>query len=61
MEVKMQIIDSKDIKYCKEGKFFFVKWREDPSSPYELIKACHTYDEVVHAMSKQGIQVLDEG
>ena len=57
----MQIIDSKDIKYCKEGKFFFVKWREDPSSPYELIKACHTFDEVVHAMSKQGIQVLDEG
>tara|TARA_R100001126_G_scaffold42503_1_gene23904 strand:- start:281 stop:463 length:183 start_codon:yes stop_codon:yes gene_type:complete len=56
---KLPRISKKKINYCKEGNFFWVKWKEDPTDNYELIQSCHLFDEVVHFLQKQGFEVTE--
>jgi hypothetical protein len=56
---KLPKISKKQINYCKEGNFFWVKWRENPTDNYELIECYHLFDEVVHFLHKQGFEVIE--
>ena len=42
----MSKISKKKINYCKEGNFFWVKWKENPKDNYELIESYHLFDEM---------------
>ena len=52
-------ISKKKINYCKEGNFFWVKWKENQNSNYEHIMAYPLFDEVVHDLVKQGYEVTN--
>ena len=55
----MPKISKKKINYCKEGNFFWVKYRDNPKVNYEHIMAYPLFDEVVHDLGKQGYQVIE--
>ena len=52
-------ISKKKINYCKEGNFFWVKYRDNPTVNYEHIMAYPLFDEVVHGLGKQGYEVTN--
>jgi hypothetical protein len=52
-------ISKKKINYCKEGNFFWIKWKDNPKDNYEQIMAKPLFAEVVHSLEKQGYQVID--
>ena len=52
-------ISKKKINYCKEGNFFWVKYRDNPTVNYEHIMAYPLFDEVVHDLEKQGYKVIE--
>ena len=56
---KIMTISKKKINYCKEGNFFWVKYRDNPTVNYEHIMAYPLFDEVVHDLGKQGYKVIE--
>ena len=50
-------ISKKKINYCKEGNFFWVKYKDNPTDNYEHIMAKPLFDEVVHGLEKQGFLI----
>jgi len=46
-----------EVKFCKEGKFFFVKYEE---SGYHHILAKSGYDEILYNIQKQGFEIVNK-
>ena len=55
----MPKISKEKINYCKKGNFFWVKWKENPSDTYEHIIAKPLYEQIVHGLGKQGVEVTN--
>ena len=51
-------ISKKKINYCKEGNFFWVKWKENLNDNYEHIMAKPLFEQIVHGLGKQGFEVV---
>ena len=56
---KLPKISKKQINYCKEGNFFWVKYKENSSDNYEHIIAKPLYEQIVHSLGKQGFEVIN--
>ena len=54
----MEKISKNKINYCKEGNFFWVRWKESPNDSYEHILAKPLYEQIVHGLGKQGFEVV---
>ena len=52
-------ISKKKINYCKEGNFFWVKYKDNPNDNYEHIMTYPLFDEIVHGLEKQGYTVTN--
>ena len=46
-----------EVKFCKEGKFFFVKYQESGSSH---ILAKYGFDEILYNIQKQGFEIVNK-
>jgi hypothetical protein len=46
-----------EVKFCKEGKFFFVKYND---GGYSHILAKYGYDELLYNIEKQGFEIINE-
>ena len=46
-----------EVKFCKEGKFFFVKYQE--SGCTHIIAKFH-FDEVLYNLTKQGFDIINK-
>jgi hypothetical protein len=46
-----------EVKFCKEGKFFFVKYNESGCSH---ILAKYGYDELLYNIEKQGFEIINK-
>ena len=46
-----------EIKFCKDGKFFFVKYKE---GGYDHILAKFEYDSLLHSIQKQGFDIVNK-
>tara|TARA_R110000824_G_scaffold326551_1_gene513481 strand:+ start:316 stop:528 length:213 start_codon:yes stop_codon:yes gene_type:complete len=46
-----------EVKFCKEGKFFFVKYSE---GGYPHILAKFGYDELLYNIQKQGFDIINK-
>ena len=55
----MTKISKKKINYCKQGNFFWVKYKDNQTDNYEHIMAKPLFDEVVHGLEKQGYKVTN--
>lgn len=45
-----------EVKFCKEGKFFFLKYND---SGYSHIMAKHGFDELLYNIQKQGYDLIN--
>ena len=45
-----------EVKFCKEGKFFFLKYND---SGYSHIMAKHGFDELLYNIQKQGYDIIN--
>ena len=58
-KIKLPKISKKKINYCKQGNFFWVRWKENQNDNYEHIMAKPLYEQIVHGLGKQGYEVTN--
>ena len=58
-KIELPKISKKKINYCKEGNFFWVKYRDNPTFNYEHIMAYPLFDMVHEGLRKQGYEVTE--
>ena len=46
-----------EVKFCSEGKFFFIKYND---SGYSHILAKYGYDELLYNIEKQGFELINK-